>query len=538
MPPKSKFVADMASASDNESSGDEGEANQSDLDFIAPEESDEEYGRHALLLARMRMSSDEERPHRKRPRLRIRSLPREEDIPTVPLGPEPVPDVPMSPLVLAVEPEEKKDLSDEQLAAAEAAENEKSIDYAAQNYPRTCFCLTVGFGAGATLEHVMNQKVLFEAKQAEFIKEIAKKKVTYIVWQLEKGGKTGFHHLQMYMSVKGGQRFTWPKKLVKDWFPGVVSTFVGARKGTVSEAAEYCEKDDTRVVGPDGEALWSFSWGEKPLNKQGKRSDIETVVSRINEGANMEDLRREFPGTMSRIERFCGNLISDRDKNVAMKQTAERNERRVARLAALKVRVEAGEITLEEAKEINNATVDPGDRQWWVFWGTSGGGKTHAATTRCGERPYTIENMRKVTVYTIGEDFANNLFPDSDTLFIDEMDKATTRTDSVNPRQILSFSDTHVSFQKQKGCAPYVYKHTHLITAGNAHPRKWIVQTEEMLRRITRVYKFTMTAVDAYFKGCEPWECTIVTDAMRKKWLEEAEEARRVAQPYGGQRLD
>lgn len=540
MPTTSKYVDTMADASDEGSSG-EDSLHQSDIDFLASDDEAgmSDYERHSRLLQRQRLQdlpdsplssssgggpSRVRRPPKKKskkngPTVVMRS---QSTLPTVPLRAESPPAVAMSPLNLAAE--SKDELSYDDQVALELKSNEAHASYPSKTNPVTDFCVTLGFGKDATMDMVMAIKAKFNEPERmnKFIKgkDGCEAKLKFITWQLEAGADTGFLHLQTFMTVKAkNQRNTMAVKFFKLHLPEAVSCFVGVRKGTVEEAIDYCEKGDTQVRLGDDKA-WEFTWGERPVTCQGKRTDIKTLVDSIKGGASMAQLREELPQQMCRMDRFAQSAISDRDYKIAQQMTVERNKRKTALLERLKRELDTGLITKAQALEAAAERME-GDREWWVFWGKSGGGKTHAAYTRCGARSYE-EGLTKVCLYTINEDFANTLVSAADTIFIDEMDKATARADGVHPRLLLNLADTHVATQKQKGTAPHIYQHDLLITAGNTHPRQWLPQTPEILRRITRVYKFVKTFDEAFLDGTPAYEMTIVTNALREKWVEEA----------------
>lgn len=96
----------------------------------------------------------------------------------------------------------------------------------------------------------------------------------FCVWQLEKG-EEGTRHLQGYVLFTNAVRFQTVKKLSREahWEP---------RRGTHCEAKDYCSKLDTRLDGP-------FTFGHEPVG-QGKRTDLEGVKKRIDDGASVEEL--------------------------------------------------------------------------------------------------------------------------------------------------------------------------------------------------------------------------------------------------------
>lgn len=78
---------------------------------------------------------------------------------------------------------------------------------------------------------------------------LAKRGIRYMVWQAEIGA-CGTEHLQGYVAFTQQLRFAEVKKLCKraHW---------ESRKGSHSQAKEYCTKDDTREAGP-----WTYGSDE------------------------------------------------------------------------------------------------------------------------------------------------------------------------------------------------------------------------------------------------------------------------------------
>lgn len=99
----------------------------------------------------------------------------------------------------------------------------------------------------------------------------------YCKYQLEQG-ESGTKHLQGYIELSKRTAFSTVAKK----FPWHVE----ARRGTQTQAIEYCSKEDTRLEGP-----WTF--GEP--KKQGKRNDIEQVYEAIRSGKRKRDVCEEFP---------------------------------------------------------------------------------------------------------------------------------------------------------------------------------------------------------------------------------------------------
>lgn len=95
--------------------------------------------------------------------------------------------------------------------------------------------------------------------------------ITFCVWQRE-CGKNGTVHLQGYVIFDIKKRFSTLKKIDKriHWEP---------RYGTHAEAKAYCQKEDTRLLGP-----WTIGTDVGIRDSQGKRSDLDDVKQAIDEG--------------------------------------------------------------------------------------------------------------------------------------------------------------------------------------------------------------------------------------------------------------
>lgn len=106
--------------------------------------------------------------------------------------------------------------------------------------------------------------------------------VRYLIFGKE-CGKEGTPHLQGYVEYKNAVRLS----TVKEDLP---RAHLEVRKGTPDEAATYCKKD--------GE--WS-EFGEIP--KKGKRSDLEEVAEQVLNGASLQEVAEESPGTVVRFHR-------------------------------------------------------------------------------------------------------------------------------------------------------------------------------------------------------------------------------------------
>lgn len=122
----------------------------------------------------------------------------------------------------------------------------------------------------------------------------------YLIYQLEKG-EEGTLHYQGYVMWKSPKRLSALKKLSKEahWEP---------RRGSHTQARDYCSKEDTRVEGP-----WTF--GVEP--EQGKRTDLDDVKEAIDSGASMKEIAQAHFGHFIKYERgfrsYKNTLATPRD---------------------------------------------------------------------------------------------------------------------------------------------------------------------------------------------------------------------------------
>ena len=431
------------------------------------------------------------------------------DAPTVPLraivpGEEP------SPLVLSGEEKEREE-------KAPPDDDSGAVEWEPKNahHPKSNFCITVQLGRLLSNEEVTAIKDTFNGRIVEIEARLRLDKVGYMTFQAEQG-ETGNTHLQMYMEIKGtAHKFTKITKLLQFMFKR--NGHIGVRKGSAKEAKEYCEKEDTQIRDPILEApLWNYSFGVWKEKEQGKRTDLDAMYAKVKAGATMQECMDDNPRTVQQAWRVLEAGVAKFRKDKAYKNATDINKKKEARDALIVEQYELGVISEAESLALMDERVE-GAREWWVMHGTSGGGKSHAAVTRCGEYEYNEEAMEQMIHFQTDEGFANTGNPNARTVFADEMDKAT----GVNWRLMLALADSHVCEQKQKGTNTFTYSHDLLITAGNKHPREWLPQTPEILRRITRVYEFTMTYNQARLRKCSPYKMILVTPALRAKWLKE-----------------
>ena len=119
------------------------------------------------------------------------------------------------------------------------------------------------------------------------------KDIQYIIFQLEKGEKTGLVHHQCYLYFKKRVYFT----AIKNHLP---RAHLEIRKGTHRQAKQYVTKTDTRLELPQ-------EWGDEP--QQGERTDLADIIDLINEGYTSTQIMSLHPGSYIRYRNSIDHLI-------------------------------------------------------------------------------------------------------------------------------------------------------------------------------------------------------------------------------------
>jgi len=88
----------------------------------------------------------------------------------------------------------------------------------------------------------------------------------YLVLQLEECPETGSLHYQGYIELKNKTTMTQAKTII-----GAAHAHLEKRRGTRTEARDYCMKDESRLDGP-----WEY--GTWVPDRQGARTDITTFI--------------------------------------------------------------------------------------------------------------------------------------------------------------------------------------------------------------------------------------------------------------------
>lgn len=118
----------------------------------------------------------------------------------------------------------------------------------------------------------------------------------YLVFQKEKCPKTGKLHLQFYVELTRSQRIAKVKKILGR------ECHLEVRKGSRTQARDYCMKTDTRVSEP-------VEFGELPNSAQGKRNDLVLIRDKLKNGSTPEDIAEDYPGLYFRYYRGFENYF-------------------------------------------------------------------------------------------------------------------------------------------------------------------------------------------------------------------------------------
>jgi hypothetical protein len=113
-------------------------------------------------------------------------------------------------------------------------------------------------------------------------------RATFTIFQHERCPTSGRDHLQGYIELPQAQRRSWLSRATDPrihWEP---------RRGSQSQAIDYCSKQDTRVDGP---------WQYGTPHHQGARTDIDALKRSSDNGDSLQALWSQHFGTMLRYHR-------------------------------------------------------------------------------------------------------------------------------------------------------------------------------------------------------------------------------------------
>lgn len=131
----------------------------------------------------------------------------------------------------------------------------------------------------------INNEERSDTELFEYCKQL--NNIKYFVFQREKGNEKGTEHIQMYLE------FSMPKKFetIKSYFP---RAHIEERKGTKSQARDYCMKSDTRIGEP-------MEYGTFVDN--GKRSDLSDIYELVKDGATDYEIMELYPTQFMRYSK-------------------------------------------------------------------------------------------------------------------------------------------------------------------------------------------------------------------------------------------
>lgn len=167
----------------------------------------------------------------------------------------------------------------------------------------------------------------------------------YLVYQLEQAPTTGQYHWQGYVEFRSLKSMEAVKRHLQ-----LRGVHLEVRRGTPTEAATYCKKEESRAQHPDA---GPHEFGEIPPG-QGHRSDLDSVVNMVKEGKSVEEVATTAPREYIKYHRGIEALMTQYNK-----------KRRT-----------------EKPKVV------------W-YWGDSGVGKTRRAYEEAGENVYVKDPSNK-----------------------------------------------------------------------------------------------------------------------------------------------
>ena len=206
-------------------------------------------------------------------------------------------------------------------------------------------------------------------------------RIVYYVWQFEKCPETERIHVQGYLRIKPGSRMRTAqiKALLGD-----DTAHLKKADGTDLDNQRYCTKESSRI-----RAGKEYGTPEAIVVQQGERSDLESVVIALKEGATMGDLIRTFPMIVARYPRFLDTV-----KNTLMQE-------------ALSSVVDPTSLPIRTVEVI-------------AYVGPSGTGKTRAAYNEILRRYGTIKNK----VYRWPSERYHCKYSDQPVILLDDLDQS------------------------------------------------------------------------------------------------------------------
>lgn len=129
----------------------------------------------------------------------------------------------------------------------------------------------------------------------------------YAIASIELGMAAQDIHYQVYLEFTH-KAFTY--KSVKDLHPAFRSIHIESRRGTRTEARDYCRKSDdpTFLCGPFEMGDWLE---ESPESRQGQRNDLAPVMAALKRSASLEEIYDSFPNPSIKFNRSLKEIRMD-----------------------------------------------------------------------------------------------------------------------------------------------------------------------------------------------------------------------------------
>lgn len=121
------------------------------------------------------------------------------------------------------------------------------------------------------------------------------KTMDYLVYQQEEAPDTKKKHWQGYVELKERTRMKKAQALLKS-----PNAHMEMRKGNALQAAEYAQKEDTRIDGP-------YEFGQPPRGK--KKNNMEEIAKMISAGKQESDIFEHYPAEYIRYHRGIARSI-------------------------------------------------------------------------------------------------------------------------------------------------------------------------------------------------------------------------------------
>lgn len=256
--------------------------------------------------------------------------------------------------------------------------------------------------------------------------KVDEEQIRFLVCQLEEGEETHMRHIQGYVQFKDRKTLNTAKNAMRS-----KKIHMEIARGSPEQNIGYCTKKETRIAGP---------WQYGTVMRQGQRTDLETIATRIVSGQKLSDLALTNP---EYIVKYPRGLM------VLQEMTLRKDAKKIRRL----------------------------DMEVSVIWGRPGCGKTRYV--------YDTEGMENVYSLHISEN--GRLWYDGyegeNTLLIDEYYGRIKYSD------LLQILDIYPLRLEVKGGTTWANWHKVYITS-NEHPNKWypnVIDKKALYRRIKHI---------------------------------------------------